>query len=627
MGSVDRFIQFNNETIDARQLMHYENVAKALTKNTLLAINERKLMEFQPAEQTISLSVFWRHREENVMHAGRMSDIFLMSEGFWKFFDVLKWQEFQQERSINLGKFQDQLLFCIEEFRMVEMIQKKRVGTQKIFNKRIQTYLDFHKQQLRVNTQKGFLADAFISYLYISLYEGTMFVQGPDSFKLANSIIQKVYESSNTQHTIDIVYQLYFLLNEYVKEDSLLQYYAIISYSSLPKKDFHYHRGVKNAEFGEEEKKDTIEEVFRSWHRENEQENGVHLQYELEHGRDGKAEQAIDAEEGQEGHEITMTGKGQSSGNTREGQVNQTDEEQSSDLKKAGKSFGKEHTNVVYKEQRIVTTSLSDNKQQLYKYRQEHAPYLKAFIQEMKKRLEQKRLDKRTNLTKGRLSPKLTALWTEDRPKPFYKKNAPSIQLNAVFGLLVDGSASMQDKMEETKKAVLLFHDVLTQLKITHEIVLHYEDAYEATESSQPNAFEWIHKLEDGQKDSGLNILSMTAHEDNRDGFAIRWMGQRLANRQETHKFLLVFSDGEPSAFGYAQNGVMDTAEAVLEQEQHGITVLHLFLNDQEATEEQLNLFRLIFDKKSATASSLEKFSEETLRLLRKMLHLVVQSS
>lgn len=627
MSSVDRFIQFNNETIDARLLMHYENVAKALTKNTLLAINERKLMEFQPVEQIISLSVFWRHREENIMHAGRMSDIFLMADGFWKYFDVLKWQDFQQEKPTNLAKFQDQLLFCLEEFRMMEMIQKKRVGTQKIFKQRIQTYLDFHKQQLRVNTQKGFLADAFISYLYISLYEGTMFVQGPDYFKLANNIIQKVYESTNTQYSIELVYQLYFLLAEYVREDSLLQYYAIISSSSLPPKDFHYHRGAKNTESGEEDKKDTIEEIFRTWHRENEQENGVHLQYELEHGRDGKAEQAIDAEEGQEGHEITMTAKGQSTGNSKEGQVDLKTDRQTSDRKKAGKSFGKEHLNVVYNEQRIAITNPSHNKQLLYKYRQEHAPYLKAFVQEMKKRLEEKRLDKRTNLTKGRLSPKLTALWTEERPKPFYKKNAPSIQLNAVFGLLVDGSASMQDKMVETKKAVLLFHDVLTELNITHEIVLHYEDAYEATESSQPNTFEWIHKLEDGQKDNGLNILSMIAHEDNRDGFAIRWMGKRLTNRPETHKFLLVFSDGEPSAFGYAQNGIMDTAEAVLEQEQLGITVLHLFLNDQEATEEQLNLFRLIFDKKSATASSLEKFSEETLRLLRKMLHLVVQSS
>ena len=627
MASVDRFIQFNNETIDARQLMHYENVAKALTKNTLLAINERKLIEFQPADQIISLSVFWRHREKHVMHAGRISDIFLMAEGFWKSFDVLKWQQFQEEKPTSLTKFTDQLLFCLEEFRMVEMIQKKRIGTQKVFTIRIHTYLEFHKQQLRVNVQKGFLADAFISYLYICLYEGTMYVTGPDIFSVTNSIIQKVYESKNTQQSIDLAYQLYFLLNEYINEDSLLQYYAIISYTRVASKDFHYHQGAKNSERGEEGEKDTIEEIFRTWHRENEQENGVHLQYELEHGRDGKAQQAIEAEEGQEGHEITMTGKGQSSGNSKEGQVAQSTNDQSSDLKKAGKSFGKEHTNVMYQEKRIAITSISENQHLLYKYRQDHAPYLKAFVQEMKKRLEQKRVDKRTNLTKGRLSTKLTALWTDERPKPFYKKNAPSIQLDAVFGLLVDGSASMQDKMEETKKAVLLFHDVLRELKITHEIVLHYEDAYEATETSQPNAFEWIHKLEDGQKDNGLDILSMEAHEDNRDGFAIRWMGKRLENRAEAHKFLLVFSDGEPSAFGYAQNGIMDTAEAVLEQEQLGINVLHLFLNDREATEEQLNLFRLIFDKKSATASSLEKFSEETLRLLRKMLHLVVQSS
>lgn len=627
MASVDRFIQFNNETIDARQLMHYENVAKALTKNTLLAINERKLIEFQPADQIISLSVFWRHREKHVMHAGRISDIFLMAEGFWKSFDVMKWQQFQEEKPTSLTKFMDQLLFCLEEFRMVEMIQKKRIGTQKVFTIRIHTYLEFHKQQLRVNVQKGFLADAFISYLYICLYEGTMYVTGPDIFSVTNSIIQKVYESKNTQQSIDLAYQLYFLLNEYINEDSLLQYYAIISYTRVASKDFHYHQGAKDSERGEEGEKDTIEEIFRTWHRENEQENGVHLQYELEHGRDGKAQQAIEAEEGQEGHEITMTGKGQSSGNSKEGQVDQSTNDQSSDLKKAGKSFGKEHTNVMYQEKRIAITSISENQHLLYKYRQDHAPYLKAFVQEMKKRLEQKRVDKRTNLTKGRLSTKLTALWTDERPKPFYKKNAPSIQLDAVFGLLVDGSASMQDKMEETKKAVLLFHDVLRELKITHEIVLHYEDAYEATETSQPNAFEWIHKLEDGQKDNGLDILSMEAHEDNRDGFAIRWMGKRLENRAEAHKFLLVFSDGEPSAFGYAQNGIMDTAEAVLEQEQLGINVLHLFLNDREATEEQLNLFRLIFDKKSATASSLEKFSEETLRLLRKMLHLVVQSS
>ena len=57
---------------------------------------------------------------------------------------------------------------------------------------------------------------------------------------------------------------------------------------------------------------------------------------------------------------------------------------------------------------------------------------------------------------KGRLSSKLTTLVVDERPKPFYRKNAPSVNLDAVFGLLVDGSASMIDKLDETKQAVLI---------------------------------------------------------------------------------------------------------------------------------------------------------------------------
>ena len=78
----------------------------------------------------------------------------------------------------------------------------------------------------------------------------------------------------------------------------------------------------------------------------------------------------------------------------------------------------------------------------------------------------------------------------DERPKPFYRKNAPSVNLDAVFGLLVDGSASMLDKLDETKHAVLLFHDVLRQLGVSHEISSYYEDAYNATKEVQPNVFE-----------------------------------------------------------------------------------------------------------------------------------------
>lgn len=124
MSSVNRFIQFNNETIDARQLMHYETIAKAMTKNMDITINERKLIEFQPEEQTVSISVFWRHRSEEVMHKGRLSDIYLLTEGFWKHFSVLAWSHYLDERNSILPKFMDQIIFCLEEFRLMESIQK-----------------------------------------------------------------------------------------------------------------------------------------------------------------------------------------------------------------------------------------------------------------------------------------------------------------------------------------------------------------------------------------------------------------------------------------------------------------------------------------------------------------------
>jgi nitric oxide reductase activation protein len=183
----------------------------------------------------------------------------------------------------------------------------------------------------------------------------------------------------------------------------------------------------------------------------------------------------------------------------------------------------------------------------------------------------------------------------------------------------------MIDKMDETKKAVLLFHDVLRDLGIRHDIVSYYEDAYEASEHEQPNSFLFCHQVEDGLKDHAAEILSLEAHEDNRDGLAIRWMAERLQKRPEKHKFLLLFSDGEPSAYGYAANGIVDTAEAVIESEKKGIHILHLYLSATQPVEEQLQLFKMMFGPRTATARNVDEFTTQTLRLLRRMLYLIVK--
>ncbi len=76
---------------------------------------------------------------------------------------------------------------------------------------------------------------------------------------------------------------------------------------------------------------------------------------------------------------------------------------------------------------------------------------------------------------------------------------------------------------------------------------------------------------------SGAEIMQLEPQEDNRDGLAIRVMTERMLTRSEKQKFLLVFSDGEPAALGYEQNGIVDTHEAVLLARKQGIEVMNIF--------------------------------------------------
>ena len=72
----------------------------------------------------------------------------------------------------------------------------------------------------------------------------------------------------------------------------------------------------------------------------------------------------------------------------------------------------------------------------------------------------------------------------------------------------------------------------------------------------------------------GPRIMSLEPQDDNRDGVAIRVASERLLQRSHQQRFLIVFSDGEPSAFNYSQDGIIDTYEAVETARKFGIEVL-----------------------------------------------------
>jgi nitric oxide reductase activation protein len=123
------------------------------------------------------------------------------------------------------------------------------------------------------------------------------------------------------------------------------------------------------------------------------------------------------------------------------------------------------------------------------------------------------------------------------------------------------------------------------------------------------------------KRKSGPEIMQLEPEEDNRDGFAIRHMTRRLLQRSEQQKFLLVFSDGEPAAMGYEQNGIVDTHEAVLEARKHGIEVINVFLSNGEIDEGQKKTIQNMYGKYSILVPNIEELPDVLFPLLKKLLH------
>ena len=616
MASVNRFIQFNNETIDTKMLYRMEMLAGALADAPYLKVTTRKLIELRPTESSVSVSVFWRHRTKYTEQQGYLSDIYLLGAGFWRNFSLSAWKNLIAEQS-PVSSLRRQLLLCSEEFRLSEKIVRERPGTAAAFAVREQVYREYHQDQFNQNLKKGFQADAFLNSAYLSLRDIDTDTEGEWGAVL--QIWKGMFDARSTADSAAIVERMTGRLEYLLKNDMVHTYYTFGD-AAEKAPPFHYHEGIEAEKAEEQEEIETIEEWFNTWHRENEMTDTPAMEFELERG---DAQLATGGREEAGADEVQQTGRGDSSGDHLEDN-DADDREMESGPKRAGGKFGRANEQVVYHEQRLLAHV--DHSRQIADWRRKQAPYVRALLKELRKRITQRHQDYRTNLNAGRLSKNLLPLALEERPKPFYRKSAPSKELDAVFCLLIDGSASMVDKLDETKQAVLLFHDVLRGLGITHEIVLFYEDAYEASDTEQPNYFEWMHKFEDGMHDHAQEIVSFEAHEDNRDGFAIRWMTDRVKRRREKHRFLLVFSDGEPSAYNYAENGVVDTANSVAEAKKEGVELLHLFLSSEPITEEQAAFYRMMYGNKSVSADSLEHFVDQTLRLLKRTLHLVIQS-
>ncbi|GMA60857.1 hypothetical protein NZD89_14605 [Alicyclobacillus fastidiosus] len=183
------------------------------------------------------------------------------------------------------------------------------------------------------------------------------------------------------------------------------------------------------------------------------------------------------------------------------------------------------------------------------------------------------------NTRHGRLDKRLTRLWTEEHPRLFYHKSNQSKWFDVAVQLLVDCSGSMYERLEAMKPTLYLFHKTFSQLHIAHDVCGFWEDTLgtSVTREAQPvtHLLHAVRFSDDSRADVAPYLDLLEPQLDNRDGYAIREVGEQLLRRQERQKWLIVVSDGEPAAEDY-RDAVIDTKNAIRALEAKGVHILHL---------------------------------------------------
>ncbi len=634
-----KYIVFNNKKVDTALFIQLQDLANVLSgiKELKFKFDYGAYVDLQG--QVISASHFWDTLPPLEMEAGYKTDIYLRAIGTLRHTNRAEVQAYGEFLKPSLlKKFGIELFTLFEDLRLEEICKRERPGTAKLFSMRNLEYQKYFENQLIVNQGRGYLLDHLFCMIHLALH-----ANGPDRsfsdaednqrihFEAIRPILYQVFEAASTRDNVRIAEQIMTYLTPHYSKDALNEYFILpvlhlhskaeagLTFDEMKRTSSLKNDDQDNNRHDSEEAK---KEKLPTWHGEtkDQEQSRAFLQFDLESGTQTQMLGGT-ARATEDGDEALGSVQGKS-GASKQRDYREAEETKEKLLAMPGGAgaFGSENLHAVAIRKNAEKPSLLD--EQRYKdLLLEVDLYIKDLSKTIQKTLEHRREDPQQGLPFGRLSKNLLPLVLEDFPKVFYKKKNESKDIDAAFMLLVDCSASMHNKMDETKKGIILFHEVLKSLRIPHAIVGFWEDANGVKEGYQPNYFHWIKDFYYSiTAKSGAEIMQLEPQEDNRDGFSIRVALQELKKRKEKNLFLLVFSDGEPAAAQYDQNGIVDTKEAVIQARKRGVEVIGMFLSNGEIFEEDEKTMQNIYDREHVMVPSVKELPEHFAPLLKKLL-------
>lgn len=623
----DLFLQLQDLTTVLSQLAHFQF---AFTYGSFIDIENKR----------ITGSTLWDATKPDVQISGYKTDVYLRAIGTLRYSQLPALQRFWTDiEKTGLMQFATQLVTLLEDLRLEEIIKHMRPGTKQDFAVRTSYLKHFFTTQLATNATRGLALDELFCMVYLVLQADGPEPSFPRANKQQREAIKTItpdllasFDAKTTQHNTDVAATVVWkLANNYADMNHVYLTSPIFQGKKTYQKNTLFEEltrtdDVANDDYEEvnEDNHEYFDETFSTWHQENTNtdRNQTFLQMYLERGTKTNLKGGH-ARETESGDQAFASAQG-TSGKSQQADYSKQETLEQHENKKPGKQaeapYGIENINAtaICKKAHIPT---EQDRLTYEAYLADIAAYKRKLANTIEKVLEHKQIAQRSHLHYGRLSKKLLPIITDDNPRLFYKKDLESSEFDAIFTLMVDCSASMQPKMEETKRGIVLFHEVLKHLQIPHAIVGFWEAATTGFEKEQPNYFHIIHSFTDSlYEQNGAKIMQLEPEEDNRDGFSIRIIVEKMLERREKHKFLLVFSDGEPSAANYDDNGIIDTHLAVTEARKQGIDVIGMFLADGKIAERDDKTMQNIYGRERLMIPNVAELPERFSPILKKLL-------
>ena len=248
-------------------------------------------------------------------------------------------------------------------------------------------------------------------------------------------------------------------------------------------------------------------------------------------------------------------------------------------------SYGNVHSGLRVRVNRISDVD-DDLKEQ---YQQISAPLItisKQLQRSIEKQLkESQRGSKQTNLLFGRRLDS-HSLHRNDG-KVFYKNNLPS-KIELAVGLLVDESGSMYcgDRATYARAAALILYDFCDSLGVPITVYGH--------STSYPRGKSVVELYSYAEFDSIDNqdryrIMDIQSRDSNRDGAALRFVAEKLLQRPEQAKLLILVSDGQPADYGYSGSAAEEDLRGIKQEyTRKGITFVAAAIGDDKPSIERI---------------------------------------